>query len=158
MSRRGGARVGSGGPSATTLPATAATGQPYGEAGTQLQAQKQVPMGTGAPAPQQPPPPPQGAPGQPGQIGPEAQALLGNLRPLSGPTSTPNVPMTQGLASGPGAGPEAFQQFKPDPLVQAAAAFSAIPTTHLTPQMRAIAAATQASASNASLPGIAQGQ
>jgi hypothetical protein len=47
--------------------------------------------------------------------------------------------------------------FKPDPLVQAAAAFQAIPSSHMTPQMRALALATQASAANASLPGIAQG-
>lgn len=149
MSRRGGARVGSGGPSATTLPATAASGQPYGEAGTQLQAQKQVPMAAGPPSPQAAPPPPQGPPGAPQGIGPEAAGLLANLRPLSGPTSTPNVPMTQGLASGPGAGPEAFQAPIPSTTVSVLAALNRLPAAQDTGQTSALRAALAASQANA---------
>lgn len=59
---------------------------------------------------------------------------------------------------GPGAGPEALQPaFNPDPVVQAAAAFNNVPAVHQTPIMRALAAATQASAQNASASGVAAG-
>jgi hypothetical protein len=74
------------------------------------------------------------------------------------PTQRPGEPLTHGLASGPGAGPEALPQtFAPDPIVQASAAFQSLPPAHQTPMMRALAAATQASVSNVSNPGVAPG-
>lgn len=99
---RGGRRSGSAGKSYTnrtdlnsvrTLPATAATGQPYGEAGKQLAAQKIVPMGTTpVPAPAAPP-----APMGPGP---------GELTALNAPSERPNEPLTHGLSIGAGAGSE----------------------------------------------------
>lgn len=154
MSRRGGARVGAGGPSRTTLPATAASGQPYGMAGTQLQAQKQIPMAAGPqlpPGPATPPQAPQGPPPGPLTPGtnPDLDAIMSRLRPLSGPTSTPNVPMTHGLASGPGAGPEVFTPALPSTTVSVLAALNRLPAGQDTGQTAALRAALAASQTNA---------
>jgi hypothetical protein len=57
-----------------------------------------------------------------------------------------------------GPGPNQIQQpFTPDPLVQASAAFQAIPAVHQTPLMAAMQRAVAASAQNATNPNIAQG-
>ena len=64
------------------LPVETATGQPYGEAAEQRRAQEAVPMG-----------------GQPALSLPPA---------LRGPSMAPGEPVQTGLASGPGAGPEAL--------------------------------------------------
>lgn len=65
------------------LPATAATGQTYGERGAQIAAQRAVPMGV------------PGTPLPPGSHG-----------PLDRPTERPDEPLTAGIPSGPGPGPE----------------------------------------------------
>lgn len=160
MSSRGGRRVGRAGTAytnrtdltgASKLPIMTQPGAPYGESTQLRQAQQAVPM-AGPQAPAAPVPAPQAAGGAAG-LG----SILGGLRSLTAPTRTAN-PVTHGLPVGPGGGPEVLQpQFKPDPLVQAAAAFAAVPAAHQTPIMRALAAATQASASNMSNPGIAPG-
>ena len=81
------------------LPAQALPDQPYGVAGQQLAAQKQLPMG----------PPGSTSPGaglpSPGQPAP-ALPPPGSLPPLNAPTTRPNEPVTHGSPSGPGAGPE----------------------------------------------------
>ena len=64
------------------LPVETATGQPYGEAAEQRRAQEAVPLG-----------------GQPALSLPPA---------LRGPSVAPGEPVQTGLASGPGAGPEAL--------------------------------------------------
>jgi hypothetical protein len=72
------------------MPATAAPGQTYGEAGAQKAAQRAVPMGS---SPQ--PAAPQSLP--PGSYG-----------PLDRPTERPQEPVTTGNPLGAGAGPEAL--------------------------------------------------
>lgn len=75
------------------------------------------------------------------------------------PTAYPHLPITHGLPSGPGAGPEVLAPppFQPDPLAQATAAIQAVPAVHQTPMMRALAASLSASVGNASGPGVAPG-
>lgn len=76
-------------------------GQTYGAAGAQVAAQQAIPLPNGAapaPGPQGPPP----APPAPGGPPP------GSLGPLDAPTQRPGEPLTNGIASGPGAGPEAL--------------------------------------------------
>jgi hypothetical protein len=85
------------------LDLSAAPNQPYGQAGGQIDAQRAIPMGTPAlpgPAGGTPPTPGPAAvpPPQPGQ-----------LPSLTAPTGRPQEPVTAGMASGPGAGPEAVQ-------------------------------------------------
>lgn len=72
--------------------------QTYGEAGKQLASQAQMPL-SAAPVAGSSPAPPQAAPGGGGpQVIPS----------LTAPTTRPNEPLTAGLATGPGAGPEAL--------------------------------------------------
>jgi hypothetical protein len=74
------------------------------------------------------------------------------------PTAYPHLPVTHGLPSGPGAGPEVLQRpFQPDPLIQAAAAFGSVPPAHQTPTIRALTAAANAAARNAANAGVAIG-
>lgn len=63
-------------------------GQPYGEAGAQIDAQRALPMSA-------PPPPP---------------------IPLGAPTNRPNEPVQSGLPIGPGPGPSAAAIPSPDPV------------------------------------------
>ena len=139
---RGGRRSGSAGKSYTnrtdlntvrTLPATAATGQPYGEAGKQLAAQKIVPMGTTpVPAPAAPP-----APMGPGP---------GELTALNAPSERPNEPLTHGLSIGAGAGPEIFPA-APDPVLKGLALLNSL-GDKLSPEMKAVARALNISQNN----------
>jgi hypothetical protein len=77
---------------------------------------------------------------------------------IFGPTNRPNEPLTHGLPTGPGAGPEALAPaFTPDPLVQASALLSALPAVHQTPAIRALSAAVSASVANGTQSSIAQG-
>lgn len=84
-----------------------ATGnQTYGDASQQLASQAAMPLSRAA-APVQaagssPAVPPQAAPPTTGGGGPPV------IPSLSAPTSRPNEPLTAGLATGPGAGPEAL--------------------------------------------------
>lgn len=78
---------------------SAAQGQIYGQAGAQLAAQKAVPIAGAAAGV-----PPQAQPG-PGQGPMQAPPPLPDLYR---PTENPNEPVTHGLPTGPGAGPEAL--------------------------------------------------
>ena len=115
---RGGTRAGTPGaayPNRTdlqgqsSLPARVATGQTYGKAQAQLQAQRTVPMA----APPQPGVPPVTAPpvGGGGMPSPGMQGgsiAPGAFGPLDRPTERPGEPVTTGIAMGRGAGPEAM--------------------------------------------------
>jgi hypothetical protein len=80
------------------LPAKAATGQTYGEAGKQLAAQRAVPMAAPPTAP---------APTAAPQVAP------GSLGPLNRPTERPNEPITAGAPFGPGNTPQGMQYMGP---------------------------------------------
>ena len=112
--------------------------------------------------PQVAPPPQPGAvsqPAQPTALGAPATAppepgTLGSLLP----TQRPGEPLTHGLPSGPGGGPEVLQRpFMFDPLAQAVAQLNTLPVAHQTPMTRALSAALTASVGNASNPGVAAG-
>lgn len=88
-------------------PITAAPGQPYGQAGQQIAAQRVQPMGSqpiaGAPSP------PAGAPDIASLM--QQHAANTGITPgqhMQAPTARPNEPVTHGLPMGPGAGPEAL--------------------------------------------------
>jgi hypothetical protein len=90
----------------------AATGQEYGKAGAQIAAQRAVPIPAAPPAQGGPTPPGGGAAGPMGP-GP------GDL-PFNRPTERPGEPLTTGIPSGPGAGPEALVATnRPDPEMEA---------------------------------------
>ena len=75
------------------LPRTAATGQQYGQATAQMQAQSAVPMGSPTP------PTPAGGAGV-------AQGPSAPLIPLTAESARPDEVVQTGLAQGPGPGPE----------------------------------------------------
>lgn len=111
---RGGARQGTPGASygnrtdlnvKTRLPMQAATGQPYGAATAQLNAQRAVPMGR--PVTDQVPMP---APGGPPSAPPVPP---GGVTPLHAPSQRPDEPVTAGLPVGPGAGPAGLSLLSP---------------------------------------------
>lgn len=83
------------GPGTPDIPKTF-TGQPYGAATQQAQVQ-----GAGPPASPQPQ-----APGATPEGGPPG-VPAGGLGPFNRPTERPNEPITHGLSTGPGGGPEA---------------------------------------------------
>lgn len=90
------------GPPSTQAPA-APKGQQYGQQGAQLQAQEIVPV-AGSPT---------GEPGRPrSSSGPSAQPQPGlepgNVPTLDDPSAYPDQPITAGLPTGPGPGPEAL--------------------------------------------------
>lgn len=111
-SNRGGPRTGTPGQTYTNRsdlnahqPVTTAPGQIYGAATQQADAQRQMPLpgpGLAAQAPLGP-----GGPSGP---------LPGSLGALHDPTQRPDEPVTHGLPSGPGAGPEVLGG-QPDPTV-----------------------------------------
>jgi hypothetical protein len=72
------------------LPAKAATGQTYGEAGKQMAAQRAVPMAA---------PPTDVAPTATPQ---RPRVAPGSMGPLNRPTERPNEPVTAGAPFGPG--------------------------------------------------------
>lgn len=76
----------------------AAPGQTYGEAKSQLDAQRAQPIG---------PPPQPPAPSAPGPT-PSAGPLPGSLPRLDRPSERPDVPVTAGADAGPGPGMEAL--------------------------------------------------
>lgn len=145
----------------TKLPVTVGPSQYYGQATASAAAQKAVPEGN--PPVAQPltsggaiqgSAPSLNTGWQPGMPPPAALGQHG-INPLSAPTQRPNEPLTTGLPSGPGAGPEALQQFAPDPMATARAVVNSIPNTHLTPQLQALRNALTASATNANNPSTA---
>lgn len=81
---------------------TAATGQPYGQAGAQVAAQRAVPLPAA-------PPPPAAAPGPVGAAGQGAAAAPPGPPPdLYRASERPGEHVMTGLPVGPGAGPEAL--------------------------------------------------
>ena len=87
------------------LPAKAATGQTYGEAGKQIAAQRAVPMAA---------PPTAVAPTATPRVSP------GSLGPLNRPTERPMEPVTAGAPFGPGNTPQGMQYMGPrnsDPIL-----------------------------------------
>ena len=80
-------------------PVTVAPGQAYGEGAAQREAQQAVPMG-GTPMP-----PPSAAPAPPQ---PEAPMPKPGEIPWLSPTERPNEPISAGLSSGAGPGPESL--------------------------------------------------
>jgi hypothetical protein len=75
------------------------SGQPYGMGKQQADAQAATPPGAPAAAPAGPPGPGGATPGPPG-------TPPGGLGAFNRPTERPGEPITQGLSSGAGAGPE----------------------------------------------------
>lgn len=116
-----------------TQPPQAPNAQAYGMRGDQMAAQRAMPLPQSAPPPLSrdiptgppPGPPPQmGQPAPPAappmaaepQINPEDPTLLAlaqqfdpGITPLGAPTDRPNEPVTTGLSTGPGPGPEIFK-------------------------------------------------
>jgi hypothetical protein len=82
----------------------AVTGQAYGDRKAQLDAQKVIPL-SNQPAPPQGTSAPQGMAAMAGQVGGGA---VGPIPSLSAPSARPDEPITAGLPSGPGPGPEAL--------------------------------------------------
>lgn len=79
------------------------TGLPYGEAGQLQAAQRAIPLPNNQAVPAANPPqvPSAGPPALPGQT------------PFDAPTQRPNEPVTAGIPSGPGPGPEALSTLAP---------------------------------------------
>lgn len=77
------------------LPIRTATGQTYGAAGAQAASQRVIPMGGG------------GSMGSSPSGVPSPHAPSGQSTPFSAPTTRPNEPVTAGMPTGPGAGPDA---------------------------------------------------
>lgn len=107
------------------LPVATATGQPYGAATVQKNAQQNVAMaGTQTPTPQ---PIQSGAPTAP--VNP-----LTGVTPLTQPT-THGLPITHGIAAGAGAGPEAMMQtIQTNPAQQALAQLNSL-GSNVSPQV-----------------------
>jgi hypothetical protein len=112
-SGRGGKRQGTNGQayknrSDLTQAPTAAPGQVYGASAQQLAAQKTAPLPKQAPPAA--PAPAGSAPAGPTPAGAAPSVQPGGLGAITAPTDKPNEPLTAGLASGPGPGPEALGQ------------------------------------------------
>lgn len=92
-----------------SLPVRTAPGQTYGAAQAQAEAQRAVPMAPQpSPVPGAAPPPGPGATPPPLPSGAPAQAPIapGAFGPIDRPTERPHEPVTAGIASGAGPGPE----------------------------------------------------
>lgn len=87
------------------LPLNAPTGLPYGDHQKLIAAQQAVPMAP-APTPAAPAPGPPAAATSP--AGGPGLPVPGAQGPLLRPTERPNEPVTAGLPTGPGPGPEAL--------------------------------------------------
>jgi hypothetical protein len=87
------------------LPPTAPTGLPYGQHAALVDAQRQVPMGpAGPPAPGSAAPPP---------AAPPPPVLPGSLGAFDRPSERAGEPVTAGLPTGPGPGPEVLGAMNP---------------------------------------------
>lgn len=137
------------------VPIATATGQPYGAATAQRQAQQAVPV-AGAPviapgAASAPGGTPQGGP--PPVMGlPAGLPAPGSLPPLDAPTDRPDEHLMTGVDAGPGPGSEALTPLIAHPLVQGAAALNAARGNQLSPQLAAIRDAVNATLSNQTTP------
>jgi hypothetical protein len=92
---------------AKPLAPTAYVGQQYGAASAQLASQAAVPVGP-------PPGPPTAGAASPGPAGGPLGPDPGSLGGLLDPTARPDEPITAGLSSGAGPGPEVLQGQDPD--------------------------------------------
>lgn len=105
------------------LPVTAAPSAGYGQRVAQERAQQAVPLAP-QPSPTVPSPP---APGPPAPTGPAPGELGDFLRA----TERPSEPITAGLASGPGPGPEALGQANDGSVDELRALYAAFPNEDL---------------------------
>ena len=90
-----------------SLPARVATDQTYGKAQSQLEAQRTIPMRP-APLPLPTSQPAGGGVSTPGSPPPPAPPTPGSFGDLHRPTERPFEPVTTGIPTGPGPGPEVF--------------------------------------------------
>lgn len=120
------------------VPATAAPGQAYGQAGQQMQAQQAMPI-----APQPTPAGPSGgAAPSPGPAG----VLPGSLGKLDRPTDRPDEPLTAGAPVGPGPASMSLPS-APDPLLSTVAALNSLGDA-LPPMLRGVVTQLQAAQGN----------
>lgn len=110
------------GPPTQTPQAT--SNQTYGERGAQLQSQAAMPLSRQA-APVAGSSPATSAPASAGGGGPQV------IPSLTAPTSRPNEPLTAGLVSGAGPGPEAIRQQSDPTLAMLQGAYSKYPNADL---------------------------
>lgn len=89
-------------------PAAAPTGMPYGEHQASIESQQALPMAQVNGAGGGPTGPPQD-PAQRLQMAVEAARRMRPPAPLTGPSQRPMEPITAGMASGPGPGPEVLR-------------------------------------------------
>lgn len=138
-------------------PPSAAPNQPYGEAGAQLASQAAIPLPR-APGPSSSPTPSGAAAGGPAAQAPGGaptqaapMAPPGSLGPLNAPSMRPNEPLTAGLPSGPGPGPEALGITAPtgDPTVSL---LQGVFAQYPTPAIQALLNQAQADATSAPPP------
>lgn len=132
---RGGKRTGRPGTaysnrSDLTQAPSAAPNQEYGKAAEQMRAQRQVPLPKQAvPSPSSPAQagsaPPVSPPGGAAPVPP------GGLGPLTAMTGRPNEPLTAGMPTGPGPGPEVLDQGGLSPLDEIRAMYAAYPSADL---------------------------
>lgn len=120
------------------LPAAAATGQQYGQAGQQLAAQAAVPMGA------------QPTPTAPGSAGPPTTAAPGvtpgSLGPIDAPSSRPDEPLTTGAPFGAGAGPQ-MPPPAPDPVLKGLAMLNTL-GDRMPPELKQVQAYLQVAQQN----------
>jgi hypothetical protein len=76
----------------------------------------------------------------------------GSLPPLDAPTDRPDEHLMTGVDAGPGPGSEALQPLIAHPLVQGAAALNAARGNQLSPQLKAIRDAVNATLQNQTTP------
>jgi hypothetical protein len=133
---RGGARQGKPGTqhlnrtdlNVAKLPATAAPGQTYGQAGQQLAAQSAVPMGQQPTTTPGAATPPTAAPG----------VTPGSLGPLTAPTARPDEPLTAGAPFGAGPNQPPTAPAAPDPVLKGLAILNTL-GDRLPPELKQIA-------------------
>lgn len=98
----------------------AVPGQTYGQAGAQLAAQQAVPLPRQAPA------------GAGAGSSPGTQSSAGApLTPMDAPTQRPGEPLTAGIPSGAGPGPEVLGMGQPNPIDEIRAMYAANPNDDL---------------------------
>lgn len=89
-------------------PAVAPTGMPYGAHQESIQSQRDLPLAQ-VQGPASGPPPAGVDPAQRLQAAVEAARRMRPPDPLTGPSRRPGEPITAGMATGPGAGPEVLR-------------------------------------------------
>src|SRR5574343_29506 len=118
-------------PRARKQPVQTAAGQAYGVAGEQKAAMSQVPLANNsfAPAASGAVPPPAGSPAPVDPMEQAVQAALAMTPPsgsVLGETARPDEPLTHGLPSGPGGGPEVLGMPRANKPTPTADAFEAL--------------------------------